>query len=152
MILATLCYIKHNGRTLMVHRNKKPNDIHEGKWNGLGGKFEPGESPEECVIREVLEESGLEIQKPHLHGLLLFTNFKGNDWYVFVFTAAEFTGKLTTSSPEGRLEWVEDNKLTSLNLWESDKIFFPWIEAGKFFSAKFEYDGDKMLGYEVNFH
>ena len=152
MILATLCYIKQDGKTLMVHRNKKPNDIHEGKWNGLGGKFEPGEAPEECVIREVREESGLEMRKPHLHGLLIFTNFKGNDWYVFVFTAREFSGELTASSPEGRLEWVEDDRLTSLNLWESDKIFFPWIEAGNFFSAKFEYEGDKMLGYAVNFH
>ena len=152
MILATLCYIKQDSKTLMVHRNKKPNDIHEGKWNGLGGKFEPGESPEECVIREVQEESGLEIRNPHLHGLLIFTNFKGNDWYVFVFTAREFSGELTTASPEGRLEWVEEDRLTSLNLWESDKIFFPWIEAGNFFSAKFEYEGDKMLGYAVNFH
>lgn len=152
MILATLCYVKHNGRTLMVHRNKKPDDIHAGKWNGLGGKFEPGESPEECVIREVFEESGLSIQKPKLCGLLLFTNFKGNDWYVFVFTATKFTGKLTESSPEGRLEWVDDDKMISLNLWESDPVFFPWIEAGKFFSAKFKYEGDKMLGYEVVFH
>ena len=121
----------------MVHRNKKPNDIHEGKWNGLGGKFEAGEKPEECVKREVQEETGLVIQNPHLHGLLVFTNFKGNDWYVFVFTAAEFTGELTESSPEGKLEWIDDDKLTSLNLWESDLIFFPWIKDGKFFSAKF---------------
>ena len=152
MILATLCYVKHNGKTLMVHRNKKPNDIHEGKWNGLGGKLEAGETPEECIKREVKEEAGLVIQNPHLHGLLLFTNFKGNDWYVFVFTATEFTGELSESSPEGRLEWVDDAKLTSLNLWESDKIFFPWIEAGRFFSAKFEYEGDTMLRYDVAFH
>ena len=152
MILATLCYIKQDGKTLMVHRNKKPNDIHEGKWNGLGGKFEPGEAPEECVIREVREESGLEMRKPHLHGLLIFTNFKGNDWYVFVFTAREFSGELTASSPEGRLEWVEDDKLTELNLWESDHIFLPWLENKGFFSAKFDYDGDRMLGHEVVFH
>ena len=152
MILATLCYVKHNGKTLMVHRNKKPGDIHAGKWNGLGGKFEEGESPEGCVIREVQEESGLVIQNPRLHGLLVFTNFKGTDWYVFVFTATEFNGELTASSPEGRLEWVDDDNLTSLNLWESDRIFLPWIEAGKFFSAKFEYEGDKMLGHAVNFH
>ena len=152
MILATLCYVKHNGKTLMVHRNKKPGDIHAGKWNGLGGKFEEGESPEGCVIREVQEESGLVIQNPRLHGLLVFTNFKGTDWYVFVFTATDFSGELTASSPEGRLEWVDDDKLTSLNLWESDRIFLPWIEAGKFFSAKFKYEGDKMLGHAVNFH
>jgi len=152
MLLATLCYIKHEGKTLMVHRNKKPNDIHAGKWNGLGGKFEAGETPEECIRREVEEEAGLVIQNPHLHGLLVFTNFKGNDWYVFVFTASEFEGQLSESSPEGRLAWIDDDKLTELNLWESDHIFLPWLAAGKFFSAKFEYAGDVMQGYDVIFH
>jgi 8-oxo-dGTP diphosphatase len=152
MILATLCYVKHNGKTLMVHRNKKPNDIHAGKWNGLGGKFEAGETPEMCIRREVEEEAGLVIQNPRLHGLLVFTNFKGNDWYVFVFTAREFIGELLESSPEGNLEWIDDDKLTSLNLWESDHIFFPWLESGDFFSAKFEYNGENMLRHEVVFH
>lgn len=151
MILATLCYVKQNGCTLMVYRNKKPKDIHEGKWNGLGGKFEVGETPEECIVREVQEESGLLIQNPRLHGLLLFPKFKGNDWYVFVFTATEFTGELI-ESPEGQLEWVPDENLKSLNLWESDQIFFPWLENEKFFSAKFEYEGDVMKGYDVAFH
>ena len=151
MILATLCYVKRDGCTLMVHRNKKINDIHEGKWNGLGGKFEAGETPEECVIREVLEESGFSIQNPRYCGLLVFPKFKGNDWYVFVFTANEFTGELI-ESPEGRLEWIQDEKLLDLNLWESDHIFFPWIEDGKLFSAKFEYAGDKMQRYNVVFH
>jgi 8-oxo-dGTP diphosphatase len=151
MILATLCYVKHNGKTLMVYRNKKPNDIHEGKWNGLGGKFEAGETPEECIRREVEEESGLVIQNPRLHGLLMFPRFKGNDWYVFVFTATEFSGELI-ESPEGRLEWIEDEKLTGLNLWESDHIFLPWLAERKFFSAKFEYDGDVMQGYDATFY
>ena len=152
MIFATLCYIKRNGKTLMVHRNKKPNDIHEGKWNGLGGKVEAGETPEMCIRREVQEEAGLVIQNPYLHGLLVFTNFKGNDWYVFVFTTKEFEGELLGSSPEGRLEWIDEEKLTSLNLWESDHIFFPWLKEEKFFSAKFEYDGDVMKGYDVTFY
>ena len=151
MILATLCYVKHNGCTLMVHRNKKPNDIHEGKWNGLGGKFESGETPEECIRREVLEESGLVIQNPRLHGLLMFPKLKGNDWYVFVFTVSEFSGDLI-DSPEGHLEWIPDEVLTRLNLWESDHIFLPWIDDGKFFSARFDYEGDAMKGYEVAFH
>ena len=151
MILATLCYVKRNGCTLMVHRNKKVNDIHEGKWNGLGGKFEAGETPEECVIREVFEESGLSIRNPKLCGLLLFPNFKGNDWCVFVFTANEFTGELI-DSPEGRLEWIPDNQVESLNLWESDHIFMPWIQEGKFFSARFEYEGSQMGKYDVVFH
>ena len=134
----------------LEHRNKKANDVHEGKWNGLGGKFEAGETPEECVIREILEESGLSIQNPKLCGLLIFPNFKGNDWYVFVFTAHEFSGELI-DSPEGRLEWIPNEKILSLNLWESDPIFMPWIGEGKFFSAKFEYEGDKMRRYHVVF-
>ncbi|NJC95661.1 MAG: DNA mismatch repair protein MutT [Anaerolineales bacterium] len=151
MILATLCYIKHAGKTLMVYRNKKPNDIHEGKWNGLGGKIEAGETPEECIRREVREEAGLIIQNPHLHGLLMFPKFKGNDWYVFVFTATEFVGELI-DSPEGRLEWIPDEKLTELNLWESDHIFLPWLAENKFFSARFDYEGDRMQGHEVWFY
>lgn len=151
MILATLCYVKHDGKTLMVHRNKKPNDIHKGKWNGLGGKFEAGETPEECVIREIREESGLAIQNPKLCGLLMFPKFKGNDWYVFVFTATEFKGELI-DSPEGKLEWIDNDRLTSLPLWESDHVFLPWIQEGKFFSARFEYEGEMMRSYDVTFH
>jgi 8-oxo-dGTP diphosphatase len=150
-LLATLCYMKHNGQTLMVLRNKKPGDIHAGKWNGLGGKFEPGETPEECVIREVREESGLEIANPRLHGLLMFPGFKGNDWYVFVFSAAEFSGELI-DSPEGELRWIADEEMGSLSLWPSDRFFFDWMREGKFFSAKFLYEGDEMKGYEVKFY
>ncbi len=151
IILATLCYVKRDGHTLMVHRVKKANDIHEGKWNGLGGKFETGETPEECVIREIFEESGLSIQNPKLCGLLMFPQSKGNDWYVFVYTASDFTGELI-DSPEGKLEWIPDEKILDLNLWESDHIFMSWMREGKFFSAKFEYEGDKMCGYNVVFH
>jgi 8-oxo-dGTP diphosphatase len=135
----------------LVHRNKKANDIHEGKWNGLGGKFEPGETPEECVIREVLEESGLSIRNPKLCGLLMFPRFKGNDWYVFVFTASNFGGELI-DSPEGKLEWIPEEKILDLNLWESDHIFMPWIREEKFFFAKFEYKGDEMRGHKVVFY
>jgi len=152
MILATLCYVKHDGCTLMLHRNKKANDIHEGKWNGLGGKFEAGETPEECAIREVYEESGLSIRGPKLCGLLMFPNFKGNDWYVFVFTATEFISDELIDSPEGNLEWIPDEKVLDLPLWESDQIFMTWIRENKFFSAKFEYDGDKMRGHQVIFY
>lgn len=151
MILATLCYVKHDGCTLMVHRNKKANDIHEGKWNGLGGKFEAGETPEECVIREVQEESGLSIRDPKLCGLLMFPRFKGNDWYVFVFSANEFTGELI-DSPEGTLAWIPDDRILDLQLWESDHLFLQWIREGKFFSARFVYTGDRMCEYDVVFH
>ncbi|HNK64224.1 MAG TPA: 8-oxo-dGTP diphosphatase [Anaerolineales bacterium] len=152
MILATLCYVKHAGHTLMIHRNKRPNDIHKGKWNGLGGKFEAGESPEDCVIREVHEESGLSIRNPKLHGLLTFTNFKGNDWYVFVFTAREFEGRLLLDVPEGQLEWVRDEDLLTLPLWDSDSVFLPWLLQDRFFSGKFKYDGDRFIEHQVSFY
>jgi len=149
MILATLCYVKQNGKTLMIHRNKRPNDIHAGKWNGLGGKFEAGESPEDCVIREVREESGLTIRALHLHGLLTFVNFKGNDWYVFVYTADEFQGELTRDVSEGSLEWIPDGEILRLPLWDSDLVFLPWLNQEGFFSAKFNYDGEKFVDYTV---
>jgi 8-oxo-dGTP diphosphatase len=103
----------------------------------LGRKFEAGETAEECVIREIYEESGLSIRDRKMCGLRMFSKFKGNDWYVFVFTANEFSGKLI-DSPEGRLEWISDEKIFSLNLWESDHSFMPSMQEGRFFSAKFE--------------
>lgn len=151
MILATLCYIHHEESTLMIHRIKRADDIHAGKWNGLGGKFEPGESPEECVKREVREESGLEIPNPRLHGLVMFAGFKGNDWYVFVYTADTFSGDLKESE-EGYLKWIPNAELESLALWPSDHIFLPWLGEGKFFSAKFLYEENKFLSHKVVFH
>jgi 8-oxo-dGTP diphosphatase len=152
MKLATLCYIRNNGKTLMIHRVKKVNDYHQGKWNGLGGKFDQGETPEECVIREVEEETGLNIKSPHLHGLLTFPMFDGiEDWYVFVYTADEFEGKLIDSS-EGNLAWIPNNELTKLNLWDGDQFFLPWLFQDKFFSAKFIYKDGKMNDYSVTFY
>jgi 8-oxo-dGTP diphosphatase len=135
----------------MLHRTKRAGDIHMGKWNGLGGKFEPGESPEECVRREVCEESGLEIKNPRLCGLLVFASFKGDDWYVFVFKAREFSGELKENE-EGYLQWIPDAQLESLPLWPSDPIFLPWIRQGRFFSAKFIYEGDVMKEHSVAFY
>jgi len=136
----------------MMHRIKKANDIHQGKWNGLGGKFEAGESPEQCVRREVREEAGLEIAQPRYHGLLIFADFKGDDWYVWVFSADDFSGELSESSREGHLEWIPDERITALNLWPSDLIFLPWLENKQIFSARFQYAGDEMLGHDVAFY
>lgn len=152
MQLATLCYIKDNGKTLMMHRVKKENDFHQGKWNGLGGKFEPGESPEECVIREVKEESGLTIIKPTLRGFITFPSFDvTDDWYVFVYTANQFTGSITQSR-EGHLKWIDNQKLFDLNTWEGDKIFFRWINDETFFSAKFIYEEKELVNHDVVFY
>lgn len=152
MKLATLCYVKHNGSTLMLHRIKKQNDMHEGKWNGLGGKLELGETPEECVIREVHEESGLKINSPRLHGFITFPVFDGvDDWYVFVYSADSFEGELIDSN-EGVLKWIPDDELFDLNLWEGDKTFIEWMLEGKFFSAKFNYKDGRLKDYSVVFH
>jgi 8-oxo-dGTP diphosphatase len=152
MILATLCYVKKDGQTLMIHRVKKQNDDHEGKWNGLGGKVERGESPEECAIREMKEETGLNVRDPELKGILTFPDFaKGHDWYVFVYVIRDFDGELI-DSPEGNLAWIPDEKLLDLNLWEGDRHFLPWIEENRFFSGKFIYRDGAYVSHEVAFH
>ncbi len=129
MKLATLCYVRHQGKTLMVHRIKKENDMHQGKWNGLGGKLEPGETPEECAIREVYEEAGLVVSSPELKGLITFPAFSDEeDWYTFLFVITEFEGALI-DSPEGNLEWINDEDLSALNLWEGTGYSYPgWTD------------------------
>lgn len=153
MRLSTLCYIRKEGRTLLLHRVRKKEDINRGKWVGLGGKMEPGETPEECVVREVREESGLIIRKPALRGILTFPAFDGMDhWYVFVFTTEEFEGELTDSS-EGVLRWVPDGEISSLELWDGDRVFLKWLDDPRFFSAKLSYGlGGKFLGYTAAFY
>jgi 8-oxo-dGTP diphosphatase len=152
MQLATLCYLMDGERTLMLHRIKKKNDVHEGKWNGLGGKFEAGETPEECAIREIKEESGLLMKNPRMHGFISFPMFDGKkDWYVFLFTASKFEGKLIDSH-EGKLEWVPNEELLKLNLWEGDRIFIPWLLEDKFFSAKFVYEDGNLVSHSVEFY
>lgn len=152
MKLATLCYLKRNNKTLMLHRVKKKNDIHQDKWNGLGGKFHPGESPEECVTREVEEESGYQIKNPLLKGILTFPQFSsGEDWYVFVFTSNEFSGKQIDSN-EGNLAWINDTDLLKLPLWEGDKYFLEWISKDVFFSGKFFYRDGMLVDYSMVVH
>jgi 8-oxo-dGTP diphosphatase len=150
--LATLCYVRRGGKTLMIHRIKKANDIHEGKWNGLGGKLEAGETPEECAAREVLEEAGLTVHAPQLKGFLTFPNFANNeDWYAFVFVITQFEGELIDSS-EGELAWIPDDQIESLNLWAGDRVFLPWLDQPGFFSGKFVYQDGKFIEHQVIFH
>jgi 8-oxo-dGTP diphosphatase len=152
MKLATLCYVKHDGKTLMIHRIKKKNDMHQGKWNGLGGKLEAGESPEECALREIYEECGLRAVHPVLKGVLTFPVFdEVDDWYVCVFVINEFEGELTDSS-EGYLSWIPDPELLDLPLWEGDRIFLPWLAQPGFFSGKFVYDNGRLVDHHANFY
>ena len=150
--IGTLCYINDGNRTLMLHRIKKEDDMHEGKWNGLGGKLEDGESPEECVIREVKEESGLDITNPTLKGILTFPKFdEVDDWMVFVFVLNEFSGELSECH-EGVLEWIDNEKVMSLNLWDGDKIYMKWLTGHSFFSAKFIYKKRILQSHKVVFY
>ena len=135
----------------MLHRIKKDRDVHQGKWNGLGGRLEAGETPDECVVREVYEESGLTIANPTLQGIMMFPEFKDKeDWLVFLFTATEFSGDLI-ESPEGALKWIADSEITNLPLWEGDKYFIGWLKGGKFFQAKFCYKDGKLIKHQVKF-
>lgn len=152
-MLGVLCYLKRDGQTLMIHRDRKPGDAHLGKWNTLGGKMEPGETPEECAAREVREESGLVVQAPRLRGVITFPEFADEqDWVVFVFTCTEFTGELVGDCPEGSLHWVNDADLPSLSLWEGDHIFMKWLDSERFWSAKFEYGPEGLRDHSVRFY
>lgn len=149
--LATLCYIENNGKTLMLERVKKINDVHQGKFNGLGGKLEDGESPEQCAIREVKEESGLTISSPKLVGLLTFPKFIGEQhWYVYVFKATSFSGSLIESA-EGNLSWQETKTLHQLPLWQGDRYFLRWMQQDRFFIGRFFYEEKMLRGFEVSF-
>ncbi len=150
--LATLCYIRDGEKTLMLHRNKKANDMHEGKWNGLGGKVEGGESPETCAIREVLEESGLQAPHPLLKGFLTFPHFDGlNDWYVFVYRFDQFNGSLI-DSPEGHLKWISREEMKNIPLWDGDRIFMDWLDQPGIFSAVFKYESGALLDWNVTWY
>lgn len=153
MKLAVLCYIRNSGKTLMMHRNSRPDDMHFGKWNAPGGKIEPGETPEECVIREVMEETALTVEEPRMRGILTFPAFDGEeDWYVYVFTAEKFSGRLKDSCHEGDLFWIEDRDLMKLPLWDGDRIFMKWLDSKSFFSGKFVYSSFGFESYSVVFY
>jgi len=119
---------------------------------GFQREFELGESPEECAIREIKEETGLNVRNPQMKGFITFPLFdKVDDWYVFLFVMKDFDGELI-DSPEGHLEWIPDDKLLELNLWDGDKHFIPWLFQDKFFSAKFNYTDGKFTDYSVEFY
>lgn len=155
MPIATLCYIKKQGKTLMLHRSINKEDMHKDKWVPPGGKMNDGESPEQCVIREVKEESGLTIKNPIMKGILTFPagdKYPPKDWYVFAFIVDKFEGVLKEKCKEGYFKWVDDDKLLDLPLWEGDKIFMKWLSENKFFSATFRYQGNELVDHSVVFH
>ena len=145
VIESSLVYVFQDDEVLMLHRVKKKNDIHEGKWNGLGGKSERGESPAECAIREVKEESNLDVHKVHFAGHITFPYFDGtNDWSVFIFTADDFSGDIEDCD-EGNLHWVKVKDMMSKNLWPGDRQFLPLVLDKKLFSGKISYENGELV-------
>ena len=143
--LSTLCYLQRDGAYLMLHRTVKKNDVNKDKWIGVGGHFEEGESPEECLLREVKEETGYTLTSFRFRGLVTFLCGDGVTEYMSLFTADGFEGE-PIPCDEGVLEWVPREKIPELNIWEGDKIFFRLLaEEIPFFSLKLVYDGQGGL-------
>lgn len=143
--LSTLCYIEKDNKYLMLHRTVKKNDVNRDKWIGVGGHFEKDESPEECLLREVREETGYTLTSYQYRGIVTFISGDGVTEYMSLFTADGFTGQ-ATACDEGELLWVDKKDVKRLNIWEGDRIFFRLLEeTEKFFSLKLVYDGAGAL-------
>ncbi len=149
----TLCYIDNGDSYLMLHRVKKENDASHGKWIGVGGKCEADESPDECMLREVKEETGLEITQWHYRGIVTFISDTWPNEYMHLFTATTWCGEPDMSiDDEGTLAWISKKELMDLNLWEGDRIFLRLLlnENTPFFSLKLVYEQDEMVKAILN--
>lgn len=143
--LTTLCYIEQDDQYLMLHRVKKEHDINKDKWIGVGGHFEQDETPEECLLREVKEETGLTLTSWKFRGIVTFLSDQFQTEYMFLYTATAFTGELIECD-EGTLEWVDKSKVYDLPIWEGDKVFFRLLaQQSAFFSLKLRYEGDTLV-------
>jgi len=150
MILSTLCYIERDGCYLMLHRVKKDQDVNAGKWIGVGGKIEKGESPDDCILREVKEETGLTLLSPRMRGVITFVSQGWEDEIIFLYTA-EADGEMNADCGEGVLKWVPIADIPSLNLWQGDRVFLRFLLEGRdFFSLKLSYIGDDLCSCVLN--
>ncbi|MED9968015.1 MAG: 8-oxo-dGTP diphosphatase [Blautia sp.] len=148
--MTTHCYLETEDAYLMLHRVSKKNDVNKDKWIGVGGHFEEGESPEDCLLREVYEETGLTLTSWRFRGIVTFTQEDYGTEYMCMYTADGFTGTMKECD-EGILEWVPKKDLLSLNLWEGDKIFIKLLlEEAPFFSLKLSYKGDELVEAELD--
>lgn len=146
MIKTTLCYIEQNNSYLMLYRNKKEHDISEGKWIGVGGKFEPGETADECVLREVLEETGLTLTGYKQRGIIYFYSDRWEAEEMYLYTADAFEGELAVECSEGELHWIPIEDIMKLSLWEGDRIFLKQLMEGKDdIRLTVRYEGDKLV-------
>lgn len=142
---STLCYLVKDGKVLMLHRVKKKNDINHDKWIGIGGKFEPEEAPEECILREAKEETGLTLTSWRCRGVVTFLQEGGEGEYMYLFTADDFTGELIECD-EGDLQWVSMEFLDALPTWEGDRIFLNLLwQDTPFFLLTLRYQGDRLV-------
>ncbi len=145
MRLSTLVYLEKGDAYLMLHRIKKKNDINHDKWIGVGGGFEPGESPEDCMRREVKEETGLTVLSHRFRGIVTFLTDQGEDEYMHLFTVDDWSGEIIECD-EGELAFIKKHELRALPMWEGDKIFLDLLEANApFFSLKLSYCGDLLI-------
>lgn len=145
MLQTTLCYLEQDGCYLMLHRVSKKQDVNKDKWIGVGGKFEPGEAPEECLCREVLEETGLTLLSYQFRGVLTFCCDMAEPEYIFLYTSDRFEGTIKECN-EGTLTWIKKEQVYDLNLWEGDKVMFRLLEERNApFSLKLTYQGDALV-------
>ena len=150
MLNTSLCYIEKDNKYLMLHRTKKQNDANQDKWIGVGGKFEADETPQECLLREVYEETSLILTSYSLRGVVTFISDEWETEYMFLFTSSEFEGQVSDCD-EGELVWIDKNELMNLNLWEGDKIFLKLLtEDVGFFSLKLKYRGDELIEHRID--
>ena len=150
MINSTLCYLERGDQYLMLHRVKKANDMNHDKWIGVGGKIEEGESPEDCVLRETFEETGLRLTQYRYRGLVTFVSDRYPTEYMHLFTATGWTGT-PHECDEGELAWIKKSDLLSLPLWEGDKIFLRLLDTDTpFFSLKLRYEGERLAQAVLN--
>ena len=146
----TLCYIQSGGNYLLLHRTKKKNDQSHDKWLGIGGKFEDKESPEDCILREVLEETGLTLTSYQYRGIVTFVSDVWETEFMHLFTADAFTGTIRDCD-EGELEWISKDRYLSLPMWEGDKIFLRLLQTDcPFFSLKLVYQGESLQSAVLN--
>ena len=147
----TLCYIEKDGKYLMLHHIRKENDENRDKWIGIGGKFEAGESPEDCVLREVKEETGLTLTDYRYRGIVTFVSDVWPTEYMHLFTATDYEGVIREDCDEGVLDWIAKQDLLALPMWEGDRIFLRLLDEDvPFFSLKLVYKGDTLLQAVLN--
>ena len=146
----TLCYIERGSQYLMLHRTKKKNDMNQDKWSGVGGHFEPGETPEQCLLREAWEETGFTLTEYRYRGIVHFLSDSYPDEDMHLFTATAWTGEQKVCD-EGDLEWIEKSRLMELTVWEGDRIFLRLLEENApFFDLTLKYRGDSLAEAILN--